>query len=250
MKAPLSQHLTLISIALSLLISSCGAGSKKESFKLLTSYKIDVPEPSGLSFGADNSVLYTVSDRTNEIYKLSLKGEILANIPTEAKDLEGISYCRTDNTIWLADERERKLLKVNLEGKTLKSVNLNLTESTKKNSGIEGLTIDYKTGNMFCLNEKKPGLLIKTDNNGTVLEKNKLDFAGDYSGVYHDAKTNELWIISDKSMTITRFDSQGNLMHTFQTDVKSMEGIVVNSQDKIIYIVSDELERLFVFAYN
>ncbi len=228
------------------MLVSCGTDGG--GLTLINSYKIDVPEPSGLSFDANQEALFTVSDKTNNIYKLSLEGKLLKTIECDADDLEGITYSKTDNTIWIADERKRKLKQLNIDGNTLKSFKIKV-KAKKKNAELEGLTINNLSGNLLCLNEKKPGLLIETNQNGEVLEKHKLDFAKDYSGIYHDAETNNLWIVSDKSMTITQCDMKGNILNNYQTDIESMEGIVVDSNKKLIYVVSDELQKLFVFQY-
>ncbi len=242
-------HNTILLILISIIAGACNtADTKKDAFDLVNSYKISVPEPSGLSFAADNKSLYTVSDRTNKIYRISLEGKLIEEINCTAEDLEGIVFDNSGTNIWLADERKRRLINVDLQGKTLKTFDLKI-DSKKKNSGIEGLTINKNTGYLLCLNEKKPGLLIKVDKTGNIAETHKLDFAKDYSGVFHDAHTNKLWIVSDKSMTITRFDANGKIEHTYQTDIESMEGIVVDSQKRLIYVVSDELERLFIFKY-
>ena len=39
------------------------------TLELIDSYEVDVPEPSGLSFGPDNETLLTVSDHTNQVYE-------------------------------------------------------------------------------------------------------------------------------------------------------------------------------------
>ncbi len=215
--------------------------------EILYSFDIDVPEPSGLSFGESRDVLYTVSDRTSKIYKLSLDGKVLGEIECDADDLEGVAYDKSDNSLWIADEGKRKLKKVDLQGETIESFKLKI-KSKHKNSGIEGLTIDNKNNNLLCLNEKKPGLLIKTDKQGNILEKHKLKFAKDYSGIFYDEHTDKLWVVSDKSMTISRLDIQGNVEESYQTQIESMEGIAVDTQNMLIYVVSDELEKLFVFS--
>ncbi len=247
----MNKKILVLSLVAALAFSRCNTNENKQSkdpFGLVNSYKINVPEPSGLSFAADNKALYTVSDKTNMIYKLSLDGKLIEKINTTAEDLEGIVFDNTDTSIWIADERKRNLLNVDLKGKTLKSLNLDIA-SKKKNSGIEGLTINKNTGNLLCLNEKKPGLLIEADKNGKILKTDNLDFAKDYSGVYHDAQTDNLWIVSDKSMTITRLNTKGKIEYTYQTEIESMEGIVLDTKNRLMYIVSDELEKLFVFKY-
>ena len=45
------------------------------TLELINSYDLDVPEPSGLSFGTDKNTLLTVSDHTNQVYELDLTRE-------------------------------------------------------------------------------------------------------------------------------------------------------------------------------
>ncbi len=245
----MNKQTVIFATLISLFLIACNSDDNSEGeFTLLSSYDIEVPEPSGLSFTADKRSLYTVSDKTNKIYQLSLTGELIQAIDCNAEDLEGITFNGNDTTIWVAQERDREIMQLNMKGETLQKFKLDI-EKRKKNSGIEGLTINTKNGEMFCLNEKKPGLLIKFNQNGEILDNKKLDFAKDYSGIYHDAKTKKLWIVSDKSKTITLLDKKGKVEKSYETDVKSMEGIVVNSKKRLIYVVSDKLEKLFIFKY-
>ncbi|MCK5079383.1 MAG: SdiA-regulated domain-containing protein, partial [Bacteroidales bacterium] len=60
--------------------------------ELIESYSIDVPEPSGLSFGPDNNTLLTVSDHTNQVYEMDMQGNIIRILDYTGKDLEGVTY--------------------------------------------------------------------------------------------------------------------------------------------------------------
>ena len=62
------------------------------TLELIDSYSLDVPEPSGLSFGPDKKTLLTVSDHTNHIYELDLQGKVLRIFEYTGKDLEGVTY--------------------------------------------------------------------------------------------------------------------------------------------------------------
>ena len=219
-----------------------------KSLNKIASYKIDVPEPSGLSFSEDSAVLYTVSDKTNKIYKISLKGELLSIINCKASDLEGICYDINNKFIWVAEERNRKIVKLDTAGNIINETGLKI-QANDENKGIEGITINLQNKHIFCVNEGKPGLLIELDKNQQKINEYKLNFAKDYSGIFYDSQIDKVWIISDKSKTITKCDLQGNEIETYKLGIKKAEGVVVDSKNKLIYVVSDKKEKLYVFEY-
>ena len=98
---------------------------------------------------------------------------------------------------------------------------------------------------IFILNEKKPGKLIRLRNDFSVLEKSKLNFAADYSGIFYENSSNQLWILSDQSKTINKCTLSGELIESFKIRVSQPEGIAVT--DNYIYIVCDINSRLYVY---
>jgi len=118
-------------------------------------------------------------------------------------------------------------------------------ENTDSNSGLEGITYNFNDNTIFILNEKDPGLLIKLKSDFTILSKVKLDFASDYSGIFYESATNNLWIVSDQSKTINKCNLLGKLIESYPISVIKAEGIAV-SNDKI-YIVSDAEAKLYIF---
>jgi len=219
-----------------------------KSLNKVASYKIDVPEPSGLSFSEDDEVLYTVSDKTNKIYKISTKGELISIIDCKASDLEGICYDTNNKFIWIAEERNRKIVKLDTKGNIIDGKSLEI-QANDENKGIEGITINKKNGYTYCVNEGKPGLLIELDENQKKINEYELNFAEDYSGIFYDSEIDKVWIISDKSKTITKCDLKGNEIETYKLGIKKAEGVVVDSKNKLIYVVSDKKEKLYVFEY-
>jgi DNA-binding beta-propeller fold protein YncE len=57
-----------------------------DQLELLAKYKIDVPEPSGLAIDQSGSALYTVSDNTNKVYKISAQGEVIRTFGYSGND--------------------------------------------------------------------------------------------------------------------------------------------------------------------
>ena len=66
------------------------ANLKDDALELMNTYSIQVSEPSGLAINSEGTNLYTVSDNTNKIYKLSSRGTILKTYNYEGNDLEGV----------------------------------------------------------------------------------------------------------------------------------------------------------------
>ncbi len=219
-----------------------------KSLELKNSYNLDVLEPSGLSFSSGNAALYTVSDNTNNVYEITFQGTLLSTINCDADDLEGVTYDAENKNIWVVEERNRKLLKLDLQGNILKEITLNIS-GNDENKGLEGLTFNSTNKHFYCLNEANPGLLIELDENQQKINEYNLNFAEDYSGIFYDKKTDKIWIVSDKSSTINRCDLEGNKIETYNLGIDKAEGVVVDSDNNKIYVVSDSEEKLYVFEF-
>ena len=113
------------------------------------------------------------------------------------------------------------------------------------NSGIEGVTFDNNSNTIFILNEKNPGKLIQLRNDFSVLAKYDLRFAADYSGIFYEDSSNQLWILSDQNRTVNKCTLNGELIESFKINVSQPEGIAVT--DNHIYIVCDEKAKLYVY---
>ncbi len=243
--------ITIVFAFLSVFFIYCEKNNEEtntKSLKLKNSYSLDVPEPSGLSFTSGNTTLYTVSDHTGYIYKISLQGKLFSTIKCDARDLEGVTYDSENKNIWVVEERNRKLLKLDLQGNILKEVTLNIS-SNDENKGLEGLTFNSTNKHFYCLNEANPGLLIELDENQQKINEYELKFAEDYSGIFYDKVINNIWIVSDKSSTITKCDLEGNKIETYNLGINKAEGVVVDSDNNKIYVISDSAEKLYVFEF-
>lgn len=241
----------IIYFCLSIILFACNSNKSEQvysSLNLINSYKLNVAEPSGLSFASGNLALYVVSDNSNKVYKISFEGEILAELSYVGSDLEGICYDSESSSIWIAEERDRKIVNLDLQGNIIKVLSVNV-DIRKENKGIEGISINSKTGNLFVLNESNPSVLLKLGSSQQILKEYSLNFANDYSGVFYDELSDNLWIISDESSTLTKCDLEGNPLETFRIGINKAEGIVVDSKNNKIYIVSDSDNKLYVYSF-
>lgn len=232
------------------LLAGCSKSSEGGSANLvlLETHKLNLPEPSDLCFGPGNQILYTVSDNTARIYKITIQGKLLETLPYVGNDLEGVCYVN-DKYLFVAEERYRKIVKLDLQGNFVSEVSISV-EINNENSGLEGISFNSVNNCFYIINEVNPGLLIVTDENFNLLNKITLSFAIDYSGIYVDTKNQELWILSDVSATVNRCTLNGQLIEKFKIPVNNPEGIALDLDNHLLYIVSDQEGMLYKFKLN
>lgn len=237
----------LILITLSIIIY-CKYGTIKHEtqFTLTAIESIDlkVPEPSGLHFDGKTNSLWVVSDEDNTIYNLTPSGKILSKLKVDGKDLEGITIV-DDSVIVTVLERARVILFLDKKGNELNRINVDI--SGEPNKGLEGITYNSNKKSFYVVNEKEPGILFEIDVNGNVKSKNELTFASDYSGLFYNKLDNSLWITSDEDNALFKCSIDGKVIQKYLIDIEQIEGVSFDIKNKLLYIISDPLEQLFIF---
>jgi len=213
------------------------------SLVLVNSFDIDVLEPSGLGISSAGDHLYTVSDNSNKIYKLSLIGEVVETYAYEGNDLEGVTAF-TDEKLLVAEEALKQLIEYDITTGTSTVHDIAYTNNAD-NGGIEGVAYNATTDKIYILNEKDPGLLLEIANDYSVSSELALDLAADYSGIFCDESDDTLWIVSDQSKTLNHCTVGGALIARYPLDFGKAEGVVVTS-DKV-YMVSDSEAKLYIY---
>lgn len=211
-------------------------------------YSVNIPETSDLSFGSSTDILYTVSDRTAKVYKITTKGKVLSELSYSGSDLEGVTYAG-NQFLYVAEERFRKIIKLDLQGNQVNEKAIPV-EINDENQGLEGISYATFNSHFYILNEKNPGLLIETDENLNVLKSYPLSFASDYSGICVDNVNQQLWIVSDESASVTKCTMKGELIESYHIPVSNPEGIAFNPTNNDLYIISDTEARLYLFKIN
>lgn len=241
----IKNHLFVI-LLLSFVAISCSDNNEiipKDLLELEASYKIDVLEPSGLAVNSAGNALYTVSDHTAQVYKLSTVGNVIQAFSYQGNDLEGVSTF-VGNKLLLAEERTKEIVEFDMTTGVY-SKHMITYENNNGNSGLEGITYDKTSNTIFILNEKNPGKLLRLRTDFTVMAEYDLDFAMDYSGIFYESLTNTLWIVSDQNKTINQCTLTGELIKKYAISVTQAEGIAIANNK--IYVVSDAEEKLYVF---
>jgi len=231
-------------LLLFILIACSPKVASQSDLKLVATIKLNISEPSGVT--AYKNHLYIVSDQNGTIYKTTLKGSVLQKIKTEYLDLEGITINPVSKNILIVDVAKRTIITLSLDGSFIEKRKIK-GKQEQKNSGLEGISFDTSKNKIYALNEKSPKQLLELNLKGDIKNKFKLDFSKDVSGMCYDDKTNSLWIISDESKAIYHISKKGKLRKKYKIAIEKGEGIVI--YNNLIYVVSDELNTLYVFEY-
>ena len=223
------------------LVSSCKATSQSE-LEEVARYILKIDEPSGIT--TEGSYLYIVSDKNGMVFQTNFKGEVRQTFDTEKKDLEGITYNEIAEEFAVISELKRKIYRYDLQGEKISDHKIG-GKQDKKNSGLEGITFNTKNRSYYVANEKKPKQILQLDKDFKIVNKFKLDFLHDISGLCYDTVSDVFWILSDESGSIFKVSIQGELINAYPFDLKQMEGIAC--VDDKLYVVSDAAEVLVVF---
>ncbi|MCU7833830.1 MAG: SdiA-regulated domain-containing protein [gamma proteobacterium symbiont of Taylorina sp.] len=240
-------------------------------------------EPSGLVLSYEKNALWTVSDDTNKIFKISLTGNLIKDQSFSIPDteLEGITLIEDGKFLLVVKESTNELIKINTDTQVVSDRKC-LSEmqgydaisayfsNNSDNKGLEGITWNQNTASLFVIKEANPGLLIEissdlqrimnhyilNDENGFYdqgLKPEEIDF----SDICYDQNQGLFWIISDKARRLFLYDLAGNkvlqsskLVYTKKGKdkaIKKAEGIAINLDENRLYIVSDKTTRLYVF---
>lgn len=215
------------------------------TLEMIDSYEVDVPEPSGLSFGPDNNTLLTVSDHTNQVYELDMQGNVIRILEYIGKDLEGVTYNPDKNLVVVAEEADREITFIDYDsGNKLETYKINISVGSD-NSGLEGVSYNLNNKLYYIVNETNPDLMIIWDPVSGIISEKKLDFAADYSGIFTDSDHSLLWYVSDQSQSLYKCDYNSNVLLIFSLDELKYEGVVVDND--LVYLINDATTRMNVY---
>lgn len=212
---------------------------------LLSSYPLDVHEPSGLALDAARSSLWTVGNHPQRIYRLSLEGQVREILGFEGDDLEGIACDPSDATLWVVEEKRREVVHLDANGEVAARRQLDL--AGEPNSGLEGISLD-SNGTLYVLNEKNPGLFITLNDDLSIKNRRQLGFAEDFSALDYHRGRDSFWILSDQSQALFLWNPREGVTATYPLPFDKAEGVAVDEVDDLIYVVSESEDRLYVYA--
>ena len=243
-------------------------------------------EPSGLTLNHDGSALYTVSDDTKAVFRLDLKGRlsITESFFIGVDDLEGIAINGDGSRLHAVQEETNALITIDIATRRELSrrplAAMTNYESIQRffpdppdNKGLEGITVNTRTGHLFVVKEGRPGLLIELDAEGnSILQARLLNATNgfvhptvgpdklDFSGLSYDAERSTIWITSDKGQCLYHYDwEQDQVLQrldlVIEDDnkpkrIRKSEGVAIDPARNRLYVVSERDGRLYVFKIH
>jgi uncharacterized protein YjiK len=211
---------------------------------LLAVHPLAIREPSDLTIDETGTILWTVTNHPEKVYRLGLDGHVADSLSYIGQDLEGVAYDPRDHTLWLAEENLRQVVHIDLTGAVLAKYPLGLTG--EQNKGLEGICLN-DSGTVFVLNERDPGLFIRLRPDVSIATMTNLTFAGDYSGITYDLGKRCFVIVSDQSQAIYLWDETNHVLTSRALPFKKPEGVAYDPAANRIYLVSDASNALYVF---
>ena len=263
----------------------------KLSLSLINKHRIvdralGLNEPSGLTLNHDGTALYTVSDDTKAIFRLDLEGHVTVeeSFFIGVEDLEGIAISGDGQQLHAVQEDTNSVISFDIAARA--EINrqplvgmenfASIAEHFPKrpdNKGLEGITVNTRSGHIVVVKECRPGLLIEidlpqgrilhsrllTDSNGFShpnLSLDKLDF----SGLSYDSSRDTFWITSDKGQCLFHYDWTNNRViqrldlnrkgDKPSSKVRKSEGVAIDPARQRLYVVSERDGDLFTYQIH
>jgi uncharacterized protein YjiK len=238
-------------------------------------------EVSGLSL-SDNGGFWAVSDDTARLFRLDDAGKVRRKESLRAlPGLEGVAFDAAGGRILAVREGTSEILDVAQDGRLTRHPILamegaaslaELFAENNTNDGLEGITIDPKTGTVFVVKERGPRLLIEiapdlshvrkimplTVSAGFVSDRAEDDHL-DVSGLAWDGQRQGLWITSDTGQALYFFcfatmKARGwALMREAagkSRRVANAEGVALSLDGQTIFIVTDDGKDSRLLTYR
>jgi len=208
---------------------------------------LDITEPSGLSFGPGGNSLLIVSDNTNKVYETDLQGNVIRELAYVGSDLEGVTFNEGTQIVAVAEERKRQIVFLDYpNGNEQERIDI-ATGGSTDNKGLEGLSFNKNNSAYYLVNEDVPGELIVWNKQFGNISTTELRFASDYSAIFVDVRNALLWIVSDESQTLYKCDYNANVLKEYILPYTKFEGVVVDVDQQLVYLVNDKTFKLFIF---
>ena len=210
----------------------------------IESHPLTIAEPSGLTINESGTVLWTVGNQLHKVYQLDLRGNPTKVLNYVGEDVEGVEYDPSDATLWVVEERRREVVHLDLNGDVLGRQALAITGDP--NSGLEGICLDAQ-GRMFVVNQKDPKLFVSLNPDLSIAGTDTLTFAENYSGLAFSRGENAFWMLSGLSRKLYLWSKASGVIREYALPFAKPEGVAFNEAGRLMYVVSDSENRLYVF---
>lgn len=281
--------------ALAVIVLTAAAGSLSAQTALefvaarnIASEDLGLLEPSGLAVDPGTGALWIADDDAETLFRLSGDGSgPIETRPFDHGDIEGLSIGPAPRTLLAVIEDRYALVPLDLAGgQESDPVPLAvmrdfdqvapLFDGFDPDKGLEGVTVDAATGQVYVAKEASPRLLLRLASDLSAIERawvlspergfalpgvkdKKLDIAG----LAHDPQRGAIWMVSDAGQAVFLFDLATGRARAIPIraadgaglpDLSDMEGIALDPSGAHLLVVTDDgrnngiNSRLFRFA--
>ena len=230
----------------------------------------DAEQSSGLAFNEKLNQLYVIVNSPQQIHRLTEAAEYIDTINLEGyKDTEGIAYLGEEKFA-IIDERSGIISWFNLHSDT-RNIKFNVDKSITLfdkdvgNIGLEGITYDAQTQQLFVVKERNPKKIYSISwpvkNLETIFISHPWDAESqpwwstrNLSGIHYHAQTGHLFVLSRRSRRIIEYTLSGQEVGSFSLKngsanlpetIGKAEGIVM-SNEGTLYLCG-EPNQLYIF---
>ncbi len=230
---------------------------------------------SGITWSPITNSLFIVINGQNEVFELTLDGDIVRRIPLRNfRDVEAITWVGDDQFI-VADERDQSLVKLTITPETSELNKQDFPSFTMgfesgDNKGFEGVAWDPTDNAIFVVRERDPmrlykvyGLVSDGSPSQVSIKKSKaLSKAAkkrnnDLSGLHFDHNSGNLLVLSHESNLVSEINARGDNIsflelgkgwHGLDNTVPQAEGITMDDNGNL-YVIS-EPNLFYKFSRN
>ncbi|MFV7789674.1 SdiA-regulated domain-containing protein [Aliarcobacter lanthieri] len=215
---------------------------------------------SGITYSPKTDTLFAITNSPRDIYELNKSGEVLRKIDLEGfRDTEDITYIK-DDMFAVVDEELSGAFIVNINNNTkvidIKDSNKKfmINVRTLENFGLEGISYNKNKDILYLVNERNPKKIITVKgfiNDTPIVIKEKFeivednDYLGDFSAIYFDDISKNIYILSEESALLGRVDDKKNFSkyldlsdNEVSSGMTAPEGITKDKNGNI-YIVGE-----------
>lgn len=211
---------------------------------------------SGITYNKNTDTLFAITNSPRDIYELDKNGKVLREIKLNGfEDTEDLTYVK-DNLFAILDEENNAFYIIKIDNNTKKisikdsMIKFELDVKNFKNLGYEGISYNEKEDIFYIVNEKIPkkivsvkGLItsrnIKIEMLDKIIDSNY--YLSDFSGIYFDDNSNDLYLLSDESAILAHTTKEGKFRSYLDLDKKYIpqaEGVTIDKEGNV-FIVSE-----------
>ena len=97
------------------------------------------------------------------------------------------------------------------------------------------------------INEKNPYQIIALNSDFSIQKKFDINSFIDLSGLCYDSHLDQFWVVSAESQVLFRWNQSKGIIEQFDVLLKTPEGVAVDWDNNLIYVVSDSEAKLYIF---